>query len=408
MIHNRRTSAEKIFSRVTGKDVKAGEFVWAKPDLVYLHDVLGPMTIEAMKRIDNGKVRFTGQIVVVNDHIFPPKDVTSSNNEKNLVEFAKNRGWIVIPWGEGIEHTLLIEKGIILPGMLVAGTDSHTVTAGAVGAMGVGLGATDMAALISIGKLWFKVPETILVKVHGKKGKFVTGKDVVLKILSILGTNGANYKSIEVRLDKECGLSQDDSLAIANMTVEAGAKTSIIMNEAVNKVRTDIISDYRSDYEELDLGMEEMVPLIAAPYLPSNVKPVSDYEGIDVDQVYIGNCSNGTLSDMRETAKILKGNHVKAGVKLIIVPATRNIYKQALEEGLIRVFVEAGATVAPSTCGACAGLHMGVLAKDEVCITNINRNFRGRMGDSSSKVYIANSYVAAASAISGKITVPGE
>jgi 3-isopropylmalate/(R)-2-methylmalate dehydratase large subunit len=192
------------------------------------------------------------------------------------------------------------------------------------------------------------------------------------------------------------------------MTVEAGAKTSIIMNEAVNKVRTDIISDYRSDYEELDLGMEGMVPLIAAPYLPSNVKPVSDYEGIDVDQVYIGNCSNGTLSDMRETAKILKGNHVKAGVKLIIVPATRNIYKQALEEGLIRVFVEAGATVAPSTCGACAGLHMGVLAKDEVCITNINRNFRGRMGDSSSKVYIANSYVAAASAISGKITVPGE
>ncbi|MCL4420429.1 MAG: aconitase/3-isopropylmalate dehydratase large subunit family protein [Candidatus Thermoplasmatota archaeon] len=407
MIHNRRTSAEKIFSRVIGKNVKAGEFVWTKPDLIYLHDVLGPMTIESMKRIDNGNVRFTGQIVVVNDHIFPPKDVASSNNEKNLVEFAKNRGWMVIPWGEGIEHTLLIEKGIILPGMLVAGTDSHTVTAGAVGAMGVGLGSTDMAALISIGKLWFKVPETILVKVHGKKGKFVTGKDVVLKILSILGTNGANYKSIEVRLDKECGLSQDDNLAIANMTVEAGAKTSIIMNEAVNKVRTDIISDYRSDYEELDLGMEGMVPLIAAPYLPSNVKPVSDYEGIDVDQVYIGNCSNGTLSDMRETAKILKGKHVKSGVKLIIVPATRNIYKQALEEGLIRIFVEAGATVAPSTCGACAGLHMGVLAKDEVCITNINRNFRGRMGDPSSKVYIANSYVAAASAISGKITVPG-
>ncbi|MCW6170785.1 MAG: 3-isopropylmalate dehydratase large subunit [Thermoplasmatales archaeon] len=408
MIHNRRTSAEKIFSRVTGKDVTAGDFVWASPDLVYLHDVLGPMTIESMKRIDNGNVRFAGQIVVVNDHIFPPKDVASSNNEKNLVEFAKNRGWTVIPWGEGIEHTLLIENGIILPGMLVAGTDSHTVTAGAVGAMGIGLGSTDMAALISIGKLWFKVPETILVRVHGKRGKFVTGKDVVLKILSILGTNGANYKSIEVRLDKECDMSQDDNLAIANMTVEAGAKTSIIMNEALHNLGADVISDYGSDYEELDLGMEGMVPLIAAPYSPGNVKPVVDYEGTDVDQVYIGNCSNGTLSDMRETAKILKGNRVKSGVKLIIVPATRNIYKHALEEGLIGIFVESGATVAPPTCGACAGLHMGVLAKDEVCITNINRNFRGRMGDPTSKVYIANSYVAAASAISGKITVPGE
>ena len=402
------TSAEKIFSRVSGKDVTAGEFVWGGPDLVYMHDVLGPLTLETMKKINGENVNFRGKIVVINDHIYPPKDSTSANNIRYMSDFAVKDGWDLIPYGEGIEHTLLIENGTIREGMLVAGTDSHTVTAGAAGAMGVGLGSTDTAALLSVGRTWFKVPETMLIRVRGNKNRYVVGKDLILKVMSILGTNGANYRCMEFRIGSESGMNRDDDLSIANMTVEAGAKTSIIFNEAHRVKDQSLKSDEGSAFTELDIDLTDMEPMIAFPYSPGNVAKVSDYAGTHIDQVYIGNCSNGTISDLREAAEILKGNRVKEGVKVIIVPATRNIYKQALREGIIEIFTEAGATVSPPTCGACAGLHMGVLARGEVCITNINRNFRGRMGDPDSRVYISNTYVAAASAVEGRITLPGE
>lgn len=401
------TFAEKFFSRISGHEARSGDFVWGEPDMAYMHDVLGPLTLDTMKKINGDSVRFRGRVVVVNDHIYPPKDTTSSNNIRYMSDFARKEGWDLVPFGEGIEHTLLIEKGMIREGMVVVGTDSHTVTAGAARAMGIGLGSTDMAALLSLGKTWFRVPETTLINVTGNRKKYVTGKDLILKVMSILGTNGANYRSMEFNIARECNLNTDDDLSIANMTVEAGAKTSIIFNRSKTTDFRNLQSDEDSAVTEIKIDISEIDPLIAFPYSPGNIAKASDYAGTHVDQVYIGNCSNGTISDLREAAEMMDGRKVKDGVKAIIVPATRNIYREAIKEGLIDTFIDAGATVSPPTCGACAGLHMGVLAKGEVCITNINRNFRGRMGDPESKVYISNSYVAAASAINGKITVPG-
>lgn len=402
------TSAEKFFSRISGKVAKSGEFVWGEPDLAYMHDVLGPLTLDTMRKINGDKVRFKGKVVVVNDHIYPPKDSASANNIRNMSDFAVKAGWDLIPYGEGIEHTLLIEKGIIREGMLVVGTDSHTVTAGSARSMGIGLGSTDMAALLSLGRTWFKVPETTIIRVTGKRKKYVTGKDLILKVMSILGTNGANYRCLEFHIDRDCNLNSDDDLSIANMTVEAGAKTSIIFNRSNDAGSKKLQSDADSNFREIKIDISGIEPLIAFPYSPGNIDQVSGHTGTHVDQVYIGNCSNGTISDLREAASVLEGKKVKENVKAIIVPATRKIYKEAIKEGLIDIFIDAGATVSPPTCGACAGLHMGVLAKGEVCITNINRNFRGRMGDPESLVYLSNTYVAAASAIEGKITMPGD
>ena len=402
------TSAEKFFSRISEKEAKSGEFVWGEPNLAYMHDILGPLTLDTMRKINGDKVKFKGKVVVVNDHIYPPKDSASANNIRNMSDFAVSAGWELIPYGEGIEHTLLIEKGIIKEGMVVVGTDSHTVTAGSARSLGIGLGSTDMAALLSLGKTWFKVPETTIISVTGKRSKYVTGKDLILKVMSILGTNGANYRCLEFHIEKDCTMNSDDDLSIANMTVEAGAKTSIIFNEAIETGSKNVKSDVDSNFKELKIDISEIEPLIAFPYSPGNIATVSEYTGKHVDQVYIGNCSNGTISDLREAAYVLDGKRVKDSVKAIIVPATRKIYKEAIKEGLIDIFIDAGATVSPPTCGACAGLHMGVLAKGEVCVTNINRNFRGRMGDPESMVYISNTYVAAASAIEGRITLPGD
>jgi 3-isopropylmalate/(R)-2-methylmalate dehydratase large subunit len=403
-----KTVVEEIFSRTSGLDAHAGNYLWATPDLVYLHDVLGPLTLSTLNAISNGKIKYKGNVVTVNDHIYPPKDSASSNNINIMNQFAKRSGWNILPFGEGIEHTLLIENGTIKPGMMVVGTDSHTVTAGAAASMGIGLGSTDIGALLAIGSLWFKVPDTFRIHIKGEKTKFLTGKDIILKILQEIGVNGANYMAMEFQIDRSVQMNEDDDLAMANMTMEGGAKTCIILNE-----NSKFKSKYEKSSEEnakksLNMDITNLEPQIAAPYSPGNVKNAKSFEGTKVDQVYIGNCANGTISDLREAASILKGSSVNRNVKMIVIPATRQIFKQAIKEGLIDIFLDAGATVGPSTCGACAGLHMGVLAKDETCITNINRNFRGRMGDPTSKVYLSNSYVAAASAIEGKITVPGD
>ncbi len=408
VVRTQKTAAEKIFSEKSGMDAHSGEYVWAVPDLVYMHDVLGPSSIKALREISGGKTRYKGRVIVVNDHIFPPKDIESSNNIKNMNETSESEGWETIPFGEGIEHTLLIENGIIKPGMLVVGTDSHTVTAGAAGAMGVGLGSTDIGSLLAMGKQWFKVPETILLNVYGRKGKYITGKDLILMVLKDIGVNGANYASMEFHLQKDTSFNMDDDLSIANMTVEAGAKTCIVKNSSILESNEFPESDAGSEYTERQYDISELEPQISMPYSPGNVTDARELEGTEVNQVYIGNCSNGTISDLREAASVLKGRRVKKDVKMIIIPATRKIFKQAISEGLIDIFIDSGATVGPSTCGACAGLHMGVLAENEVCITNINRNFRGRMGHPTSKVYLANSYVSAESAVKGYIHVPGE
>lgn len=406
-----KSAVEKVFSRLTSKEANAGDFVWASPDMVYVHDVLGPMMLESYGRLGNPPVVFGGKVLFVYDHIFPPKDSASANNVLSMRTFSLQHGIENVPAGEGIEHTLLIERGDIRPGMFVVGSDSHTVTAGANGAFGAGLGSTDLACLLASGETWFRVPETVLFTMSGKMQRFVTGKDIILNIISRIGVDGANYKCMEFRMDSGTQLSLDDRLAIANMTVEAGAKTCFLPPDiSVNRLR-ELQSDDDADIsEEISVNLSSVSPEVAVPYSPGNVKSVSDPDvlGTKVNQVYIGNCANGTLSDLKETADILKHGHVKDGVTMIIVPATRSIYRKAIEMGIIDTFLDAGAVVSPPTCGACAGLHMGVLGHDQVCISNTNRNFRGRMGDPTSRVYLSNSYVAAAAALEGKIVNPQE
>lgn len=410
-----KTVAEKIFSRVTGKDTLAGDYVWATPDLVYVHDVLGPLTIQSLKKMGVRKVKYRGKIVFVSDHIFPPKDTESAENILMMKNFASENDIVHTGEGLGIEHTLLIENGTIQPGMLVVGGDSHTVTAGGVGALGTGLGSTDIAATIALGRNWFRVPESIRVELKGRKGKYVTGKDVILKLLGEIGVDGANYKSLEFSGE---GLSQfnlDERLAIANMTVEGGAKAGLVVpDDSIARHYSDLglNPDYVTPDDgavytgEVEMNLDVLTPQVAVPFSPGNVKSAADMEGTRIDQAYLGNCANGTITDLRQAASVLRNGNVKPGVKLIIVPATRKIYSQAIEEGLIKTFLDAGAVISPSTCGACAGLHLGILGNGEVAISNTNRNYRGRMGHPGSKVYLSNSYVVAASAVEGKIVNP--
>lgn len=411
------TMTEKIFTRAAGKAARAGDFIWTAPDLMYLHDVLGPLTLDSLSRMGITKPAFKGKIVFVFDHIFPPKDSASANNILTMKEFASGTDIEVIREGDGIEHTLLIENGQIAPGMFVVGTDSHTVTAGGVGAMGIGMGSTDIAALMAMGVNWFRVPDTMRINLDGNFRKYVSGKDVILEVLRMTGADGANYKSMEFSGPAMKHIDVNKRLAIANMTVEGGAKCGIMVpDEVVEKFYRSIgvepeivVPDEDAVYEsELNIDLDKLSPRIAVPYSPANVHDVSEIEGTKVDQAYLGNCANGTIGDLREAAEILRGRRVAEGTKLIIVPATRKIYRQAMAEGLLKIFSDAGAVVGPSTCGACGGLHLGVLGKGETAIANTNRNFRGRMGDPDSRVFLGNSYMVALAALEGRIMNPEE
>lgn len=411
------TMAEKIFTKVSGKTARAGDFLWTAPDLIYLHDVLGPLALDSLSKMGVSKPAFSGKIVFIFDHIFPPKDSASANNILKMKNFASGLDVEMIREGEGIEHTLLIESGCIVPGMFAVGSDSHTVTAGGVGAMGIGMGSTDMAALMAMGINWFRVPETMRINLDGEFRKFVSGKDIILEVLRVSGPDGANYKSMEFSGSAMEHIDVDKRLAIANMTVEGGAKCGIIVPDGVVErfyrsigIEPEIVvPDNDAVYEsELNIDLTELTPRIAAPYSPANVHDISEFVGTKVDQAYLGNCANGTIGDLREAAKILKGHQVAERTKLIIVPATRKIYQQAMSEGLLKIFSDSGAIIAPSTCGACAGLHMGVLGKGETAITNTNRNFRGRMGDPDSRVFLGNSYIVASAALEGRIVNPEE
>lgn len=417
------TMAEKIFADHSDKEeVKPGEYIFANLDLVMGHDVSAPRAIRIFRKMGAKKVFNKDKVVLLEDHFVPNKDVNSAENCKLMKEFALEQELThYYPVGRaGICHAFLPESGMVLPGQLIVGGDSHTCTYGALAALGTGVGATDLAVAMALGKLWFKVPETIKITFKGKPSKWITGKDLILFIIGQIGVEGAKYKSLEFDREALTYLSVSDRLTIANMAVEAGAKCCLMPPDAKiiqyckERARDEInISFLESDvgvnYEKvLEFDITKMEPQVAFPYLPSNVKPISKIGKIKIDQVVIGSCTNGRLEDLRLAAEILKGKKVSNYLRLIIIPATQKIYLNALAEGLLKIFVEAGGVINPPSCGPCLGAQMGVLAAGEKAVSTTNRNFVGRMGHKESEIYLASPLVAAASAVKGYIADPRE
>ena len=414
------TAVEKIFSKHTGKDVKAGEFVFADVDLVLSNDITSPLTVEQFEKIGAKAVFDKDRIALVPDHFTPNKDVQSASNSKLLREFArKHRITHYYEIGRmGIEHALLPEEGLTLPGDLIVGADSHTCTYGAVGALGIGIGSTDAAVAMATGKLWFRVPQTIKFIFSGKLRPWVGGKDLVLAAINKIGVDGARYMAIEFSGDAIRELSMDGRFTMCNMAVEAGAKTAFVEpdEKTIEYVKPKAkrsfapeVSDPDARFaQEMQIGVDDMEPLVACPPSPANVKPVSELKDIFIDQGVIGSCTNGRLEDLRIAASVLKGKTVHPRVRMIVIPATQRVYKDALKEGLVEIFLDAGAAFSTPTCGPCLGGHMGVLAEGERAISTTNRNFIGRMGHPKSEVYLANPAVAAASGVLGRIGGPEE
>jgi len=416
-----KTIAEKIIqNHCNKKNIKKGDLVKAKVDFAFANDITGPLAIEVFNRIGVKEVFNRDKITFIPDHFTPNKDIKSAEQAKIIREFSENQmlsNYFEIGQG-GIEHALLPETGLILPGQFIVGADSHTPTSGALGALAIGVGSTDLGVVLAMGEIWLKVPETIKFIYHGKLNKWVGGKDLILYTISKIGVNGANYKVMEFSGDVISQLSMDNRFTICNMAIEAGAKSGVIEADNVVldylKERTrdkfqEINSDPDAEYEQIiEYNVANIEPQVAFPHLPGNGKPISEVGEIRIDQAVIGSCTNGRIEDLRIAAEILKNNRIDAKVRLIILPATQKIYLQAMEEGLLKIFIEAGAVISPPTCGPCMGGHMGVLAKDEKAISTTNRNFVGRMGHPESEVYLSSPAVAAASAITGKISSPEE
>ena len=418
------TITEKILLNHTGKkDIAPGEFIEAKLDLCLGNDITAPLAIEQFEKLENKKIFSSEKIALVPDHFTPAKDQKSAAQCKILEEFArKHHIKNYFELGQvGIEHALLPEKGLVLPGDAVIGADSHTCTYGALGAFSTGVGSTDLAYAFATGKLWFKVPETIKFIYKGKLKEWVSGKDIILFTIGKIGVDGALYKAMEFSGPVIDSLSMDGRLTMCNMAIEAGGKSGIIEPDEItkeyvkermkeNKIKRTpqfYNSDEDASYaavEEYDLSSLE--PQVACPHLPSNVKPVGKLKKVKLDQVVIGSCTNGRISDLREAATILIGKKVHRGVRLIVIPATQKIYLEAIKEGLVKTFVEAGGIFTMPTCGPCLGGHCGILDKGEVALATTNRNFVGRMGHVGSEVYLSNPAVAAASAITGVISHP--
>ncbi len=412
---------EKIFA-AHAKDgtAQAGEYVWARPDIVMINDVSGPVTLQKFVEIGAAQPFDRARIVLVADHFSPASSLASATSIKMLRDFADR---FELPHfydtsNGGIEHVVLAQIGMVFPGALIFGADSHTCTAGALNASGMGFGSTDLAAAVALGELWVRVPEAIRVELTGKTRHFVTGKDIILSLIARLGLDGALNAALEFGGPGLRSLNVDERMAVANMSVEAGAETCVMeADQAVNIYAHErnapehgaVAADAGAGYLRREtIQLDSLEPLVAQPPSPANVVPVSEIKNVRVNQVYIGNCSNGTLTDLRQAAEVMKGRKVAKGVRAIVVPATQAIYRQALREGLIEIIAESGASVSVPTCGACFGGHMGILAEGEVAVANTNRNFRGRMGHPDSKVYLANSWVAAAAAIAGEICHPGQ
>ena len=413
------TMTQKILAAHCGLDyVEAGQLIEADLDLVLGNDVTAPVAIKEMKKFNKETVFDKEKIAIVLDHFTPNKDIKSAELCFCAKEFAyKNDITNFFETGEvGIEHALLPEKGLVVAGDVVIGADSHTCTYGALGAFSTGVGSTDMAAGMATGKAWFKVPSAIKFELTGKPAKWVSGKDVILHIIGMIGVDGALYKSMEFTGDGIQYLSMDDRFAITNMAIEAGGKNGIFpvddaaieyMKEHSTREFKVFEADEDAVYDEVyTIDLSELKPTVAFPHLPENTRTIDEVGDVKIDQVVIGSCTNGRIEDLRIAAKVLDGKHVAKGVRCIIIPATQKIYLQAIEEGLMSIFIKAGAAVSTPTCGPCLGGHMGILAKGERAIATTNRNFVGRMGHPESEVYLSSPAVAAASAITGKITNP--
>ena len=416
-----KTITEKILAAHTDKkNIKAGEILNVRVDFAFANDVTAPLAIKDFKNSGAKDVFDKKKIGLIPDHFSPNKDIKSAEQCKILRDFSQE--YKIENYFEvgkmGIEHALLPEQGLVLPGDIVIGADSHTPTSGALGAFATGVGSTDLGAIMTLGEMWLKVPETIKFVYRGKLNKWVSGKDLILYTIGKIGVDGANYKVMEFSGEVIKKLSMDNRFTICNMAIEAGAKTGIIEPD---EITLDYLKGrarrpyqiYKSDpdasYEKIiEIDVSKIEPQVAFPHLPENTKPISQVGDIKIDQSVIGSCTNGRIEDLRVAAEVLKGKQVYHNVRLIIFPATQNIYLQAIREGLIDIFISAGAAVSTPTCGPCLGGHMGVLAEGERAISTTNRNFVGRMGHPKSEVYLSNPAVAAASAIIGKIASPEE
>jgi 3-isopropylmalate/(R)-2-methylmalate dehydratase large subunit len=412
------TITQKILASKTDmKEVHAGQFIEARLDLALGNDITTPVAIREFKRTGRSEVFDKEKVAIVPDHFTPNKDIKAAEQAKMLREFAKEYGIVnYFEVGEmGIEHCLIPEKGLAVPGDAIIGADSHTCTYGALNAFSTGVGSTDLAAAMARGTCWFKVPSAIQFKLKGKMQKWVSGKDLILHIIGMIGVDGALYQSMEYAGDVG-SLTMDDRFTIANMAIEAGAKNGIFpvdaqtieyLNEHATRPYTAFEADADAEYAQvIEIDLAALRPTVAFPHLPENTRTIDETGDIAIDQVVIGSCTNGRMTDLRIAADILRGRKVKKGVRVIVFPGTQAIYLQAMKEGLLADFVEAGAAVSTPTCGPCLGGHMGILAAGERCVSTTNRNFVGRMGHVNSEVYLASPAVAAASALTGRIEDP--
>ncbi|MDD5006035.1 MAG: 3-isopropylmalate dehydratase large subunit [Candidatus Omnitrophica bacterium] len=417
------TITEKILlAHIDEKSIKPGEFIWAKVDFTLGNDITAPIAIEQFETYGAKKVFDNKKIALIPDHFTPAKDLKSAQQAKKLKEFADK--YNIKHYYEvgrmGIEHALLPEMGLVKPGDLIIGADSHTCTYGALGAFSTGMGSTDLAAAWITGHCWLKVPESIKFVYKGKMPKWTSGKDLILYTIKDIGVDGALYKAMEFSGSAIRQLPMDDRFTMCNMAIEAGGKSGIIEPDEItldyvkkHKSKNGKPKVFKSDKyakytKVIEYDVAKLEPQVACPHLPSNVKPVSELKNVKIDQIVIGSCTNGRISDLRIAAKILKGKKVNSGVRVIVIPATQQIYLDAIKEGLMEIFVKSGAVVSTPTCGPCLGGHAGILADGESALATTNRNFIGRMGSPKSFVYLSNPAVAAASAIKGKITHPEE
>ncbi|WP_278493134.1 3-isopropylmalate dehydratase large subunit [Eubacterium ramulus] len=415
------TMTQKILAAHAGLDsVTAGQLIEAKLDVVMANDITGPMALPIFRQMAD-KVFDKDKVVLVPDHFTPNKDIKSAINSRSIQDFAKEQGlkWYLVQGKCGVEHAILPEYGIVVAGECIIGADSHTCTYGALGAFSTGVGTTDIATGMATGELWFKVPSAIKFVLTGKPGPYVSGKDVIIHIICKIGVDGALYKSMEFVGDGIANLTMDDRFTMANMAIEAGAKNGIFIVDDQTRAYMDAHSDkqytaYEPDedaqYDQIvEIDLSEVRPTVAFPHLPGNAKTIDEVEAMEpikIDQVVIGSCTNGRISDMRKAAAILKGHTVHPDVRVMVVPATQEVYKECIKEGLVDIFIDAGCAFNTPSCGPCMGGHMGVMAPGEKCVSTTNRNFVGRMGDVESLIYLASPEVAAASAIAGYIANP--
>lgn len=412
------TMAEKIMAKASGnKGTKAGEIVIANIDVAMTHDLTGPLSVKSFNKIGVDKVWDPEKIVILFDHQVPADSLDAAQNHIMMREFVEKQGITnFYDVKEGVCHQVLPEKGHIVPGEVVVGTDSHTCTHGALGAFSTGIGSTDMAMVFATGKLWFKIPETIKFDIQGNLKDYVYAKDVVLNIIGKIGADGATYKACEFAGETTKKMSVSERMVLCNMAIEMGGKTGLVEpdEKTVNYLKDRTSREYEilktdpdaPSLETMQIDVDDLEPQIACPHNVDNVKSISEVEGTNIDQVFLGSCTNGRLEDLRTAAKIVKGNQISDKVRMLVIPASREIYLQAMDEGLLRIFAESGALVCNPCCGPCLGGHIGLIGPGEVSLSTSNRNFQGRQGSPDAEVYLSSAAVAAASALKGVITHP--